>query len=386
MTQAAAAARVLPYSRQTIEDDDVAAVVSVLRSDWLTQGPKIGEFEARMAEYCGVSYAVAFNTGTAALHAAVYAAGIGPGDEVLTSPLSFAASANCALYQGATPRFVDVNPSDGLIDPAGVAAALTKKVKAVIPVDFAGHPADLDPIIAAARKRGAVVIQDASHSLGARYKGRRIGSQCDLTTLSFHPVKPITTGEGGMVLTGRKDLFERLSLFRTHGIVKPTGKRQAQAGPWFYEMVDLGFNYRLTDMQCALGLSQLKKIERFLARRREIAATYDKAFAGQKHLKPLPVKANVSHAYHLYPVTIDFKALGKSRIQVMDELRARGVGSQVHYIPIPSHPYYRKKFGYKPGDFPNAEKMYERLLSLPIYPTMSADDVKRVVTAVAEVL
>lgn len=376
--------RVIPYGQQWIDDEDLAAVTEVLRSDWLTQGPRVAEFEARIAEYCGATYGVAVSSGTAALHAAIVAAGIGPGDDVLTSPLSFVASAHCIAYQGATPRFVDVEPRGCHLDARELPARITARTKAIIPVDYAGHPADLDEINAIARTHGLVVIEDAAHSLGAEYRGRKIGTQSDLTVLSFHPVKLITTGEGGMVLTNRRDIYERLVRFRSHGIVRPSGSEAASV--WSYEVRDLGYNYRLSDVHCALGLSQLKKIEFFLQRRREIAAAYDKAFKDMEGVCPLAQKSSVASSYHLYVVLIDFDRIGKGRPEVIHELRRRGVGSQVHYIPIHLHPYYRERFGHQPGDFPHAERFYAQALSLPLYPKMSDMDVQRVIEAVSDVV
>lgn len=375
----------IPYSRQWIEADDVAAVVATLQSDWLTQGPRVEEFESCVAEYCGVRYGVAVSSGTAALHAAVFAAGVGPGDEVITSPNSFAASANCAAYQGAIPRFADLVPDGFNIDAGDLAARITPRTKAIIPVDYSGHPADLDEINELAQRHECVVIQDAAHSLGAEYRGRRVGSQSDLTILSFHPVKLMTTAEGGMVLTNRSDLHERLMRFRTHGVARHADQVD-KIGSWFYEMVDLGYNYRLSDIHCALGLSQFKKLDRFLQRRRAIATWYDKAFSGMECLRPLVEKPYVKSSCHLCVVQIDFKRLGKDRPQVMRELGARGVGSQVHYIPIHLHPYYRERFGYKQGDFPRAERFYSQALSLPLYPKMSDAEVQRVIEAVRAVV
>lgn len=374
----------LPYSHQWIEADDVGAVVETLQGDWITQGPRVAEFEARVAEYCGARFAVAVNSGTAALHAAVFAAGLGPGDEVITTPLSFPASANCALYQGATPRFADVEPDGFNLDPAAVAARITSRTRAVIPVDYAGHPAELDEIRVIARRNDSIVIEDAAHSLGAEYRGRRVGALSDLTVFSFHPVKLITTAEGGMVLTDRADLYERLMRFRTHGIVRDA--RASEIGPWFYEMVDLGFNYRLSDLHSALGLSQLRKVDRFLARRRAIAARYDVAFSNIPALRPIVPRRHVRPAYHLYVVQVDFDRLGMSRGRLVAELAARGVGSQVHYIPIHLHPFYRARFGHKPGDFPHAEAFYERALSVPLYPKMADADVERVIAGVQDVV
>lgn len=374
---------VLPYGRQWVEEDDIRAVVETLRGDWLTQGPKVAEFEAAMAASCGVPFAVAFANGTAALHAAVHAAGAGPGDEVVTCPLSFAASANCAAYVGATPRFADVEDGGFLMDPAALERAMNPRVKAVIPVDLTGHPADLEAVCAVAHAGGALVIEDAAHSLGARYKGTRVGPHCDMAILSFHPVKHITTGEGGMVLTKDRRLYEALSLFRTHGITRPAP--EASPGPWYYEMVELGYNYRLSDLQCALGLSQLAKLDRFVARRREIAARYRKALAGHPIIVPLEEKPWAESSYHLFALSIDFGGLGKSRAQAVAELRERGVGSQVHYIPIHLHPFYRSRYGCKPGDFPHAERLSERLLSIPMYPKLTDAEVGRVIDALGEV-
>jgi perosamine synthetase len=378
--------KTLPYSRQSIDGADIAAVVKVLKGDWLTQGPAVAAFEKAVAGYCGARHAVAFSNGTAALHGAVCAAGLGPGDEAVTTPLSFAATANGVLYAGATPVFADVEKDGFNIDPAAVEKAWTRRTKALIPVDYAGVPASLDALRALVRRKGALVIEDASHALGARYKGKAVGSQSDMTTFSFHAVKPLCTGEGGMVLTNNADLYKRLMTFRTHGIVKSAARNAKKDEPWFYEMKELGFNYRLTDMQCALGMSQLKKADRFLARRRRIARAYDEAFKNKMFIQTIETPRDRQSAHHLYPLLIDFKALGKSRGRVMDELRRSGVGSQVHYIPIHLHPYYRKRFGYGPGAFPNAESFYAKELSIPLFAGMTDGDAKRVIAAVGAVI
>ncbi len=369
----------IPYGRHWIEEEDIRAVTEVLRGDWLTQGPRVEEFERRVADRCGARHAVAFSSGTAALHAAVFAAGAGPGTEIMTSPLSFAASANCALFQGAVPRFADVEKGGFNLDPGEVEKRWSERTKAVIPVDFAGHPADLDRFRDIAHAKGGLVIQDASHSLGGEYKGRPVGAQSDITTFSFHPVKAITTGEGGMAVTQSPELFERLRRFRTHGVVRP-----ASRDSWFYEMVDLGYNYRLTDFQSALGISQLARLEAFLERRRSIAAAFDAAFKSCRRLTPLAPSRDVKSAYHLYVVQIDFDELGKDRAQVMEELKQKGVGSQVHYIPIHFHPYYRRLFGQE--HYPEAEKFYAKALSLPLYPKLTEEEVGRVIRAVKEVV
>jgi perosamine synthetase len=372
---------VLPYARQSLDEEDIAAVVGVLRGDWLTQGPTVSVFEKCVADACGAAEAVAFSSGTAALHAAVAVAGLGPGDEAITSPLSFVASANCMVYQGATPRFSDVTPGEATMDPAALEKAFTARTRVVIPVDFAGQPAALEEIQRVAHAHKAVVIEDACHALGADYHGRPVGSLSDMTVFSFHPVKHVTTGEGGMVMTQRREWADRLRRFRSHGIARPA----VDPRPWFYEMVELGFNYRLTDLQCALGLSQMKKLGPFLERRRFISEQYDQAFASVPGVRPLKETPGTRSARHLYVVRLDYKLLRKDRVTIMSELRSLGVGSQVHYIPIHRHPFYEKRFGYKAGNFPHAESFYEEALSLPLFPAMTAEDVHRVVRAVERV-
>jgi UDP-4-amino-4,6-dideoxy-N-acetyl-beta-L-altrosamine transaminase len=322
----------------------VAAVAEVLRGEWLTTGPKIREFEEAVAAYVGARYAVAVSSGTAALHAACFAAGIGPGDEVITTPLTFAASANCVLYAGAEPVFADVDPVTGNIDPEDVARKVTPRTRAIIPVHLAGHPCDLDGLHAIARRHGLVVIEDAAHALGAEYRGRRIGGLSDLTIFSFHPVKHITTGEGGMVTTNNPELHRRLVAFRNHGIVRePEYFLEEPHGPWYYEMQHLGYNYRLTDIQAALGLSQLARLEEFLARRREIVAAYNAAFAGLPWLETPSEPPDGRSAWHLYMVRLCLEKLRVDRATVFRALWAENIGVQVHYIPVYLHPYYRRR-------------------------------------------
>lgn len=373
----------IPYGRQWIFEDDIEAVVSVLRSDWLTQGPAVERFEGAIAEHCGARYAVAFSSGTAALHAAAFAAGVGPGDEVITTPLSFVATANCVVYQGGKPIFADVGEDTLTIDPCEIGRYISPKTKAIIAVDFAGHPCDLDEILELAHSRGLLVVEDAAHALGASYKGRRVGSIADMTVFSFHPVKHITTGEGGMVMTNHTGLLERLKLFRTHGITRQAEQFiQEDEGPWYYEMQELGYNYRITDFQCALGLSQLSKLDRFVERRREIASMYTRAFQDLPGIR-LPIERPDSRSsYHLYPIQILPAVIGKSRKQVFSELREAGVGVNVHYIPIHLQPFYRQRFGTRAGLCPITEQYYERAISLPLYPKMTEEDVHRVVTAI----
>src|SRR6202167_4220387 len=347
----------LPYGRQSVSEDDVQAVVDVLRSDWLTTGPKVAEFEEALAAKVGAKYAVAFRSGTAALHGAAFAAGLKPGDEAITSPLTFAATANCVLYQGAQPVFADVSPDTLNLDPGRLAELITSNTHAVLPVDYAGHPADLDPILALAERHGLTVIEDACHALGAEYKGRRTGSIAHMSVFSFHPVKHLATGEGGMVTTDRTDCAEALRRFRNHGISSDARQRQAD-GQWHYEMVLLGFNYRLTDIACALGLSQLNKLEKNFSRRREIAARYTHAFRSLHGMLIPSVRPNVNPAWHLYPIRVNPALLNADRAQVFRALRAENIGVNVHYIPVHLHPYYRDQLGYRNGDYPVAEAVY----------------------------
>lgn len=373
----------LPYGRQWIDDDDIDAVVEVLRSDWLTTGPKVAEFETEFARIVGARHAVAVSNGTAALHAAAYAAGIDGESEVIVPPMTFAASANCVRYQNGTVVFADVDAGTLLLDPNKVLEAATERTRALVAVDYAGQPADLDELRAMADERGWFLIEDAAHALGATYRGRRVGSIAHLTTFSLHPVKQITTGEGGMVTTDDDRLAERLRLFRNHGISSDHRQREAQ-GSWYYEMLDLGYNYRITDFQCALGLSQLRHLGAWVERRRAIAARYDDAFRGAP-LDPLTLKPDRESSWHLYVVRLRLDELRADRATVFRELRDQGIGVNVHYIPVHYHPYYQG-LGWKKGAFPVAEGEYERLLTLPLFPAMSDDDVAHVIDVVTSTL
>lgn len=376
----------LPYGHQWIFDDDIEAVISVLRSEWITQGPLIERFERAVAERCGARYAVAMSSGTAALHAACFAAGIRAGDEVITTPLSFVATANCALYQRGTPVFADVRPDTLTIDVKAIADKISRKTKAIIPMDYAGHPCDFDAILVLAKRQGLTVIEDAAHALGAVYRGRPVGALSDMTVFSFHPVKLLTTGEGGMVLTNSDHFYGRLRVFRTHGITRQAEQYQDEdQGPWYYEMQELGYNYRITDFQCGLGLSQLQKLDRFLARRQHIAARYTAAFSDVSEIT-LPVTLpQCESAWHLYIIRLNLERLRVGRGQIFMALRSQDIGVNVHYIPIPWHPHYRR-LGYQKGQWPVAEAAYEGMLSLPIWPGMANDDVDRTVDAVRSVL
>ncbi len=374
--------KVIPYGHQWIDDEDIASVVEVLRSDWITQGAKVDEFERKVAEYCGARYAVAVSSGTAALHAACAVAGISEGDEVITTPITFPATANAVVYCGGKPVFADIKEDTLNIDPEEIRNRLSGKTKAILPVDFAGHPADLDEIKAIAEERGLIVIEDAAHALGAEYKGRRIGSLSDMTILSFHPVKHITTGEGGMILTNSQEFYEKLKIFRHHGIVRDNLDKDS----WYYEIHDLGHNFRITDFQCALGLSQMNKLDQFIQRRREIAARYNEAFAEMAEIVTPVEKENIKAVYHIYVIQLQLERLKAGRKEIFEALKAENVGVNVHYIPVHLHPYYQRKFGYKKGDYPKAEDYYERAITLPIFPKMSDEDVGYVIQAVKKVI
>ena len=392
----------LSYGRQNISEDDLAAVVTVLRSDFLTQGPIIESFERRFAETVGARYAVAVSSATAALHLALRVAGIGAGDRVVTSPNTFLASANAAAFVGATPDFCDIDPVTHTLDPQALETNWKDDTRAVVAVDYAGQACDLPEIARIARKRGAVVIEDASHAVGGAFHtaaapGRtwQIGGHpwADMTVFSFHPVKTMTTGEGGMLVTDNREWAELARRLRSHGIVRNPANFETpsddevlgEKGPWFYEMQELGYNYRLTDIQCALGLSQLSRLDSFISRRREIVAAYNEAFAGLDWLSTPGLRHACdaeTTSWHLYTVQIDFAALERTRTQVMVELRAAGVGTQVLYIPVHLQPWYRRTFGFVPGMFPVAEAFYRRALSVPLYPAMTDADVSQVIRAV----
>ncbi len=359
----------LPYGHQTIDAEDIQAVVDALRSDWLTTGPAVERFEADICAYTGASYGVAVSSGTAALHAAMFALNIGRGDEVIVTPMTFAASANCILYQGGTPVFADVDADTLLLDPAAVEAAITPRTKAIIAVDYAGQPCDWDRLRAIADKHHLGLVADGCHALGAAYKGRRVGTLADITVFSFHPVKHITTGEGGMAVTNDAALAARMRAFRGHGITTTASQRE-KSGAWFYEMTELGYNYRITDFQCALGSSQLKKLDGWIEKRNQLAQAYDTALAGNDRVAPLIRRPDVHHAYHLYVVRTS------GRDFLFKKLRAAGIGVNVHYVPVYLHPYYQN-MGYKKGLCPVAEAAYTEILTLPLWPGMDGNDVKR---------
>ncbi|WP_412067538.1 UDP-4-amino-4,6-dideoxy-N-acetyl-beta-L-altrosamine transaminase [Rubrivirga sp. IMCC43871] len=378
--------RPLPYGRQDIAPTDVEAVRAVLSSDFLTTGPEVECFEGALSEVSGAALAVAVSSGTAALHAAYAALGVGPGDEVVTSPMTFASTANAALHLGATVRFVDVEPDTATLDPARLDDAVTDRTRAICAVDYAGHPADYDAIRAVADRHGLPVVADAAHSLGASVGTRPVGTLAALTAFSFHPVKVVTTGEGGALVTDRADLAAAARRFRSHGIRRADELADAE-GPWWYEIDEVGLNYRITDLQCALGRAQLARLGAFVERRRSIAVRYSEAFADLDALRLPVVRAGVRSAWHLYVVRV--RGDGTERKRLFLRLRELGLGVQVHYIPVHYHPAYQR-LGHRRGDHPVAEAHYRECLSLPLYPALSDDDVESVVDrvrrAVAEVL
>jgi len=376
----------LPYGMQNLDENDINSVVATLKSNFITQGPRISEFERKIADYCGAKYAVAVATGTAALHCACFATGITLDKEIITSPITFAASGNCALFLGGKVRFADIKKDTYNIDPEKILMRISTNTKAIIPVDFAGHPCEIEQIMNIAKRHGLIVIEDACHALGAEYKNRKVGSIADMTVFSFHPVKHITTGEGGMILTNNNEFYEKMKLFRTHGITKDRKYMENNDGDWYYEMHELGYNYRITDIQCALGISQLEKLNNFITRRREIAKRYNEAFKNTEEITIPYEQQWVKSVYHLYVILLNLDRLKVNRRQVFDALRAENIGVHVHYIPLHLQPYYKKKFGYKKGDFPVAEDYYDRTLTLPIFPKMDDKDIDDVIKAVKKVI
>ena len=373
------------YGHQYIDEADIRAVEEVLRSDYLTCGPKIGELEKKLCEITGAKYAVVCSNGTAALHMACLAAGVGAGDEVITTPITFAASANCALYCGARPVFADIDPETYNISPASVAACITPKSKAMVAVDFTGQSVELEPLLQICRENGMVLIEDGAHVIGTKYKGKCNGSIADMTTFSFHPVKTVTGGEGGAVLTNNKEYYEKLLLYRAHGITRQEDLMEHKSdGPWYYEQLVLGYNYRITDMQAALIISQLDKLEMFSARRKEIVARYNEAFS---KLKGISVQKEIPESdttRHLYILRIKPEELTIDRKRFFEALDAENVCCNVHYIPTYYFPYY-ETMGYKRGICPNAEKLYEEIISLPLYYAMTDEDVESVIEAVRKI-
>lgn len=375
----------LSYGKQCIDEKDIEAVIEVLKGDYLTTGPYVKAFEQRIAEYVGAKYAVALTNGTAALHAACFAAGIKNGDEVLVPPMTFAASANCVLYCGGKPVFVDIDERTGNIDISKIEEKITEKTKAIIPVDFAGQSVDMDAILEIAGRYNLIVIEDGAHALGSEYKGKKVGNKANMTEFSFHPVKPVTTGEGGVVTTNDEKLYKKLQNFRTHGIIRDICEMQNSDGPWYYEMLDLGYNYRIPDINCALGLSQMDKINSFLEKRRYIAAKYLKLLRDIDEIE-LPFEEKYSNSgWHIFVIKLNLEKLICSRKEIFEALQKENIGVNVHYIPVYYHPYYRQ-LGYNKGICPKTESFYDRIVTLPIFPSMTDEDIMDVVTAVNKVI
>jgi len=378
----------ISYGRQTISPDDISAVTRVLRSDYLTQGPQVPLFEKAICCKTGAKYCVVTSNATAALHIAVTALDFPADSEGITSPITFVASSNCIIYNQLKPVFADIDPRTYCIQASSVSSKITNKTRLLIPVHFAGQPADMEKIHGIAREKDLRIIEDAAHAIGSEYpNGKSVGSCCysDMTVFSFHPVKTITTGEGGAITTNNTDLYEKLLMFRSHGSTKRNIPESSNPGPWYYEMRELGFNFRLTDLQAALGLSQLKKLEKFKKRRREIVNQYNDAFAGLEYLTTPYESPGINSCFHLYVLLIDFSGLNKSRKEVMNELAGLGVGSQVHYIPVYSQPYYKDHYHFKQEDFPVSEEYYSKCLSIPLYPAMTEKDVNKVISAIKKV-
>jgi perosamine synthetase len=370
---------VIPYGRQSVDDDDVQAVVEVLRGSWLTTGPNVERFEREVAAVAGVKHAVAVSSGTAALHCAMHALGVGPGDEVIVPAITFVATANAAVFEGATPVFADVEPDTLTIDPRSVEARITPRTKAIVGVDYAGQPCDWSALRSIATRHGLPLVADGCHALGAEYMGSSVGSLAAMTTFSFHPVKHVTTGEGGAITTDDDALARKLRLFRAHGIASDHRMRE-QKGTFLYEMQELGYNYRICDIQCALGVSQMKKLRGWVERRRAIAARYRERLPALDGVEVLRDRDDAKNAYHLFVVKVPE---GVDRAEVHRRLRDHGIAANVHYMPVHLHPFYRDRFGTAEGLCPVAEREWQRILSLPMFPAMSDADVDTVVTALA---
>lgn len=375
----------IPYGRQQIDPEDIQGVVDVLLSDWITTGPAVDAFEKALSDFTGAGHAVAVSSGTAALHTAMHCAGIQQGDEVIVPAMTFAATANAVVFQGGIPIFADVDSETLLIDFSTVEALITPDTKAVVAVDYAGQPCDYNALNEVVRKHGLILIVDACHSIGAEYMGRKTGTMADMTVFSFHPVKHITTGEGGAVVTDNPEYAAKARKFRNHGISTDHRQRSDQQ-TWFYTMDDLGYNYRITDFQCALGTSQLKKLSAWIAKRHAIATLYTQAFKPLSCIEPLKVNKGIKHAFHLYVIKLLLNEPEKSRSDLFAILRNRGIGVNVHYIPVHLHPFYKKRFNCRKGDCPVAEAAYEQILSLPIFPSMTDEQSHGVIDAVTEAL
>lgn len=375
----------IPYNRPSIDEEEIAAVVETLRSGWITTGPRTAEFERRFAAYTGATHAIGLSSATAALHLALLAAGVGPGDEVIVPVFTFAACAHVVVHLGATPVFVDSSPDDLNLDPVAVERAVTPRTRAVMVVHYAGQPARMDALLEIAQRHGLFVLEDAAHAVGARYRGRPAGALGDAAAFSFYATKNMATGEGGMLTTSRDDVAETVRLFALHGMSRDAWKRYGRGGSWFYEVVAPGYKYNLSDIQAALGLTQLERLDERNSRRRMLACRLTDALAACEAVEPLAVRSEVDHAWHLYVIRLRDGALAIDRNRFIEELEARGIATSVHFIPLHLHPYYREMHGTRVGDFPVAESSFERAISLPLYPSMSEGDIDRVAEAVCDV-
>jgi len=374
----------LSFSVPTIGEEEINEVVDTLKSGWITTGPKTKLFEDKLKNYTGAKFALAVNSCTAALHLSLIAAGIEKGDEVITSPLTFVSTANVILYLRAKPVFVDIDENTFNMDVNLIESKITEKTKAIIPVHYAGHPCDMDKINEIAKKHNLIVIEDAAHAIGSEYKNEKIGKNGDLVCFSFYPIKNMTTGEGGAIMTNNEDFAKKIDVLRLHGIAKDAWKRYTSKGSWYYEVVDLGYKYNLTDMQSALGLHQIDKLDNFIERRNKLVEIYEENFKDVSEIKTQKVSSDIKHARHIYPILIN--NLKINRAEFIKRLTGLNVGTSMHFIPVHLHPYYRKSFGYKEGDFPIAEKVYNNLITLPLYPRLSEEDVNYVVSAVKKII
>ncbi|MDD3827892.1 MAG: DegT/DnrJ/EryC1/StrS aminotransferase family protein [Anaerolineae bacterium] len=380
----------LPYALPSIGEEEIAEVVDSLRSGWLTSGPKVRRLEGELAAYLGARHALAVSSCTAALHIALTALGIGPGDEVVVPTMTFCSTANVVVHLGARPVLVDVGP-DLNVTPEAIEAALTPHTRAIVPVHYGGQPCDLEAIHALAARHGLPIVEDAAHAIGARYRDQKIGSDAlaaprSITCFSFYAIKNMTTGEGGAIATADDGLAETMRLLTLHGMSRDAWKRYTGSGSWYYEVVLPGYKDNMTDIQAALGIHQLQKLEGFIETRRRYARLYDEAFVDLPEVKVPIVRPGRCHVYHLYPILLSLERLAIERAQFIEELRARGIGTSVHFVPVHLHPFYARQFGYRPGDLPCAEALYSRLISLPLYPAMSVTDVADVIHAVGDVV
>lgn len=376
----------LPYARQWIGEEEIEKVTQVLRSEWITQGPVTREFEREFARAVGARFAIAVNSGTAALHVALAAVGIGPEDQVITSPFTFAATSNAVLYLNGIPKFADIESRTYNVDPGRVEEQISPKTRVLLPVHYAGQPCNMDRLVALSRKYNLPLVEDAAHALGATYRGKKIGSIGRATIFSFHPVKHITTGEGGMVVTDDEGIAERAYMIRTHGIDKDASKRFEKEGNWFYQMITLGYRYNMTEMQAALGLCQLERLDLFLKRRREIAEHYQAAFQEMQEVVTPYVEPDSEHAWHLYTLQVRPERLRVDRDRILSALRAENIGANLHYIPVHLHPYYRQNLNTREGDHPVAEGVFQRILTIPLFPKMTDHDVDDVIHALKKVI